>query len=117
MAEAIISVVREPMLFLATDLRVQKANRAFLEKFGVTAAETESRYLYDIGGRQWDVAPLRQILMTLLERKGFEDFQVEAEFPRLGRRRVMIDGRRLEVRHSDGAPIVLVIRDVTDHAP
>ena len=105
------------MLFLTSELRVQKANRAYLEKFGVTPAETEGRYLHEIGGRQWDVAAFRQMLMTLLDRKGFEDFEVEADFPRLGRRRVMVDGRRLDVRHSDGNAIVLLIRDITDQTP
>jgi two-component system CheB/CheR fusion protein len=115
-AEAIISMVRDPMLFLGADLRVQKANAAFLQKFQVTAADTEGKYLQDLGSRQWDITALREILVTLLDRRSFDDFSVDAEFPALGRTRLKLDGRRLDVSRSDGSAIVLVIRDDAPHA-
>jgi two-component system CheB/CheR fusion protein len=50
-AEAVVETVREPLLILDRDLRVERANRSFYETFNVLAEETESRFIYDLGDR------------------------------------------------------------------
>ena len=61
-AERIVETVREPLLMLDADQRVQLANRAFYETFQATPAETEQALLYDLGNRQWDTRELRALL-------------------------------------------------------
>ena len=48
-AEALIETVREPLVVLDSDLRVQRATTAFYETFMVSREETEGRFLYDLG--------------------------------------------------------------------
>ena len=50
-AESIVATVREPLLVLDADLRVQTASRSFYETFQVTPEETENRLLYELGQR------------------------------------------------------------------
>jgi chemotaxis protein methyltransferase CheR len=46
LAEDIADTVREPLLVLHEDLRVQSANRAFYDAFGAERAEAEGRMVY-----------------------------------------------------------------------
>ena len=61
-ANAIVATVREPLLILDGELRVEKANRAYYETFDVRPEETEGRLLYELGSGQWDRPDLRAAL-------------------------------------------------------
>ena len=113
-AENIVETVREPLLLLDADLRVWRANRSFYQTFKVTAAETENRLIYDLGNGQWNIPELRRLLEEILPRNNsFEDFLVEFDFLGIGRKRMLLNARRL-VQHSDGSRwILLAIEDVT----
>jgi two-component system CheB/CheR fusion protein len=115
--EAIISTVREPILLLSGDLRVQKSNAPFYGKFHVNAEEIEGRYVYDLGDGQWNIPDLRRLLEELLpERKNFDGFQVDHDFPRIGKKRMLLDGRRIESGQQGGGVILLMVRDITSDA-
>ena len=111
---AIVQTVREPLLILDGDLRVKSANQAFYEMFNVTPVETETHFIYDLGQGHWDIPPLRALLEDILPHNvAFEDFEVEHEFPGIGRRVMLLNAHRL--RHHDGATrlILLAFQDVT----
>ena len=113
-AETIVETVREPLLLLDADLRVWRANRSFYQTFKVTAAETEKCLIYDLGNGQWNIPKLRRLLEEILPHNStFEDFPVEFDFGRVGRKSMLLNARRL-VQHSDGSRwILLAIEDVT----
>ncbi len=114
-AENIVQTVREPLLVLDTDLRVQSANRSFYEEFRVTADETEGKVLYELGNAQWDIGELRRVLTELLPQKGIlDDFQVEHDFKEIGRRTMLLNGRIMERQNSGGPLILLAIEDITE---
>ena len=54
-AENIVATVREPLLVLDSDLRVESANCAFYHVFQVEPAETVGKFVYDLGDHQWDI--------------------------------------------------------------
>jgi PAS domain-containing protein len=60
--EDIVETVREPMLVLSANLRMQRANRSFYRSFGVSPDETVNRLVYELGNRQWDISALRELL-------------------------------------------------------
>jgi PAS domain-containing protein len=77
-AEGIIATVREPLLVLDTELRVQRANRSFYQNFGVTEEETENRFVYELGNGQWNIPRLRELLEEVLpQNHAFDNFEVE----------------------------------------
>lgn len=111
LAEKIVDTVREPLLVLHDDLRVQSANRAFYDEFQVEASETEGRLVYELGDGQWDIPELRRLLSHVLPNdEFFEDFEVEHEFARIGRRTMLLNGRRVDHLQL----VLLAIEDVTE---
>jgi signal transduction histidine kinase/DNA-binding response OmpR family regulator len=113
-AQDIVDTVREPLLMLDTNLRVQSANRAFYETFHVSAVETENQLIYELGNGQWDIPDLRTLLEDVIPTSSvFNDFELEHTFPNIGRRVMLLNGRRLRAG-SHSAIIVLAMEDVTE---
>jgi light-regulated signal transduction histidine kinase (bacteriophytochrome) len=113
-AQSIVETVRHPLLILDRGLRVRGANAAFCRTFAVALAETEGRLVHDLGGGQWDIPRLREVLEEV-SRAGtpFKDFEVRHDFPHVGVKVMVLDAHR--VAHDDGTPMVLLaIEDVTD---
>lgn len=110
-AEKIVDTVREPLLVLSPGLTVQSANESFYRWFRVAPEETEGQPIFELGNRQWDIPELRQLLEDVLPANNqFNDFEVEHEFETLGRRTMLLNGRRLDHVQL----ILLAIEDVTD---
>jgi len=115
-AEAIVETVREPLIVLDRDLRVQTANRAFYAAFRVTPAETERQYVYAIGNGQWNIPELRRLLeQTLTDERSIHDFVVEHTFPHLGVLTMLINARKI-VRKDESHFILMAIEDITNRA-
>jgi two-component system CheB/CheR fusion protein len=110
-AENIVDTIREPLLVLDDNLRVQSANPAFFKTFQLTAVETEGQPLFELRTGLWDIPELRRLLTELLpEKKTLEDFQVDYEFPNIGRKTLLLNARRID--HVD--LILLVMEDITE---
>jgi two-component system, chemotaxis family, CheB/CheR fusion protein len=113
-ANAIVETLRDPLVVLNPDLRVKRANATFYKMFRVTPEDTEGRLLYDLGDGQWNVPKLRQLLEEILPRNSvFNDFEVEHEFPRIGRKRMLLNARRVLRKDNEPKAIVLAIQDIT----
>jgi two-component system CheB/CheR fusion protein len=112
-AEAIVETIRQPLLTLDAELRVQSANRAFYTLFQVPAEDTRNTRIYDLGNGQWNTPALRKLFEDVLpENAVIEDFVVEHNFENLGRRIMLINARKLQ---RPGRPdlILVAIDDIT----
>jgi PAS domain S-box-containing protein len=113
-ANDIIATVREPFLVLDKTLRVQKANRSFFQTFQVSSEDTIGRFVYRLGNGQWDIPRLRTLLEDVIpENRAFDDFTVDHDFPTIGRRIMVLNGRRFESADGKLELILLAIEDVT----
>jgi signal transduction histidine kinase/DNA-binding response OmpR family regulator len=113
-AQDIVDTVRKPLLILDADLRVRSSNRAFYETFAVSADETEGRLVYELGNGQWDIPALRRLLEDIIPASTvFNDFELEHDFPAIGRRVMLLNARRLQAGHH-GELLVLALEDVTE---
>src|SRR3954469_3569884 len=109
-AQDVFDTVREPLLVLDAGLRVRSANSAFYQTFRVSAAETESRQIYELGNGQWGVAALRTLLEDIVpESTVFNDYELEHDFPHIGRRVMLLNARKL---HDE--LVLLAMEDVTE---
>lgn len=114
-AEGMIETVREPLVVLDADLRIQRATRAFYETFLVTREETQGRFLYDLGNGQWNHARLRELIGAALFRsEPFHDFELAHDFPHIGPRTMRLNGRRIPFPHTQQRMLLLSIEDVTE---
>jgi two-component system CheB/CheR fusion protein len=113
-AEAIVRTVRDPVLVLDEDLRVQNVNEAFYRTFGGTKAATEGHSVYDLMQGQWNLPQLRKLLEDILPRNSsFEDYEITEQFAGMGRRTLLLNARVL--KQSDRkARILLGVQDVTE---
>ena len=113
-AQDIVDTVREPLLILDATLRVQSGNHAFYQTFQVSALETENRLIYELGNGQWDIPDLRTLLEDIVPQSSvFSDFELEHDFPAIGRRVMLLNARRLQAGHH-GELLVLAMEDVTE---
>ncbi len=113
-AESITNTVQESLLVLNRNLQVISANQTFYRVFQVPPEETRGRYIYEIGSGQWDIPELRTLLEDILPHNtSFEDFEVEHEFERIGRRTMMLNARRIHQQEQETEMILLAIEDIT----
>ena len=114
LAEAIVDAIREPLLVLDLDLRVIAASRSFYRTFAVTPRKTEGRLLFELGDGQWNIPKLRTVLEDIIpKRRTVEAYEVEHEFPAIGRRVMLVNARRVFDEDGSASAILLAIEDVT----
>lgn len=114
-AEAIVETIREPLVVLDTDLHVLTANRSFFKIFHVNKKETEHKLFYKLGNGQWNHPKLRYLLADILPQKSFfQDFEIEHEFPIIGKRVMLLNGRKIIHKNHNEPMILLAIEDITE---
>lgn len=114
LAQAIVNTIPEPFMVLDGQLRVLVASRSFYEVFKVDAEQTRGSLLYALGDGQWDIPALRLLLETIIpERTAMNGFEVEHDFPNLGRRTMMLNARQVVYDDNSHSTILLAFTDVT----
>ena len=114
-AESIVETVREPLVVLDTDLRIISVNHSFYQTFKVKPEETEGKLIYDLGNRQWNISKLRVLLEEIIPRETqFQNFQVDHEFPTIGRRIMLLNARQIYKKDIGARMILLAIEDITE---
>jgi two-component system CheB/CheR fusion protein len=110
-AESVVQTVPVPLLVLDPELRVVSANPSFFTTFQVSPDQTLKRLIYDLGNGQWNIPELRELLTKVLSSDEiFADKEIEHTFETIGKRVMLLNGRRLD--HVD--LILLVIEDITE---
>jgi PAS domain S-box-containing protein len=113
-ANDIIATLREPFMVLDAALRVRSANRSFYESFHVCQAKTENQHIYELGDGQWDIPDLRMLLEEVLSKhQPIHDYEVEHDFPTIGRRTMLLNARQFPPEAANPELILLAIGDIT----
>jgi PAS domain S-box-containing protein len=114
LAHAIVDTVREAFIVLDRNLRVVDASRSFYQTFGVDPQGTQGQLFYDLGNGQWNIPALRRLLEEVIpQHRTIESYEVEHEFPTIGRRTMLLNARQMvDEEHSD-LTILLAIEDIT----
>jgi PAS domain S-box-containing protein len=113
--DSIIQTVRESLIVLDGDFRVLSVNEHFLKTFKVTRNESEGKALFELGNGQWNIEKLRELLNTVLPTSNpVEDFEVEHEFPHIGKKLMLLNAHRIELEGQYKDRILIAIEDITD---
>lgn len=113
-AEAIVNTVREPLVILNKDLQVITANRAFYQTFQLMPDKLENRPFYELGEGALNIPKFKKLLQKVLKKgTSFDDFEIEYELPRLGKRVLLLNARKFYRQINDTQTILLAIEDVT----
>ncbi len=114
LAESIVDTMRGPLLVLDENLQVVSASRAFYRTFQVKPDETMGCKLYELGDRQWDIPALRQLLEDILpQNTTLDDFEVTHDFEQMGRRKMLLNARRILSPAGHSSLILLALEDIT----
>lgn len=114
-AENIVDTVREPLLVVDEELRIQGANRSYYQAFGHRREEVETWPLFRVADGVWNNAELKRALETTLAGGGrFIDLEVACEFPDKGTRIMLFNGRRLSLPGPKQAAALLAMEDITE---
>jgi PAS domain S-box-containing protein len=113
-AESIVETVREPLVVLDADLKVISVNASFYQTFKTTPDDTEGKLIYDLGNCQWNISKLRVLLEEIIPRNNqFLNFEVDHEFPDIGRKIMLLNARRIYSKGIGARMILLAIEDIT----
>lgn len=110
--KTIVDTATEPFLILDKDLCVLAANAAYYKLFQVEIKNTEHKYVYELGEGEWNVPALKTLLLEILPKDNFfAGFEVDHEFPLIGRKVMLLNGRRIYRKDETGdifPPIILL---------
>jgi PAS domain S-box-containing protein len=114
-AASVLHTVREPIVLLDRELRVQLHNPAFAELYGLPDDETtDGRVLDTLGGGAWSDPAVRQRLMDVLLRgRELWDFEHEQRTDDDQVRTMLINARRMPLPDRDDEVVLMTISDVT----
>jgi PAS domain S-box-containing protein len=114
-ASDIVETVPSALIVLDEDLIITSANRAFYQTFRTSRSDTEGCLIYDLGNRQWDIPALRILLESVIpHRASVEGFEVEHDFPTIGRRTMLVNARKIFSPGENSGSILLAIEDVSE---
>jgi PAS domain S-box-containing protein len=115
LTQSIVDTIRDPLVVLENDMTIVMASKAFLTMFGSTAAKTRGRRISELGQHQWNVPALRHLMEKVLpENKPIENFEIEDDFPGLGRRVFNLNARKISQPGNHAHRMLLVFEDITD---
>ena len=115
LTQSIVDTIRDPLVVLEFDMTIVMASQAFLTMFGSTAAKTRGRRISELGEHQWNVPALRHLMEKVLpENRPIENFEIEDDFPGLGRRVFNLNARKISQPGNHAHRMLLVFEDVTD---
>jgi PAS domain S-box-containing protein len=115
LAQWIVDTIRDPLVVLEEDMTIVTASRAFLTIFGLAEGEARGKRISELGQNQWDIPALRHLMEKVLpENKPIESFEIEDDFPGLGRRVFNLNARKISRPGNHIHRMLLVFEDITD---
>ena len=112
---SIYQTVRESLIVLSPDFNVLSVNYHFLKTFKVSIGETEGKALYELGNGQWNIPQLKVLLEDVLPTNNpVENFEVEHDFPHIGKKLMLLNAHRIELEGQYKDRILIAIEDITD---
>src|ERR1700736_4594420 len=106
--------MREALIVLARDLRVVAGSRSFYQTFGANPQDTQGQLFYDLDNGQWDIPALRRFLEEVIpQHRTIEAYEVEHEFPTIGRRTMLLNARQVFDEEHPDSTLLLAIEDIT----
>jgi two-component system CheB/CheR fusion protein len=114
-AHSIVETIREPLLVLDADMKVETVNKAFLSLFGLNLDAVLRQNLFEIANRKFDIRSLRDKLKKIIsESKSFEDFEVEEDDGANNKKTLLFNALRITNDNKIKNKYLLVIEDITD---
>jgi two-component sensor histidine kinase len=114
-AQGIVDTLEEPLLVVDQAGCIITGNRGFFETFKVGRDDTVGRSLFALGDGQWDIPELRRLLSDIIPKSAaIIAYEVNADFPTIGRRTMCVSARRLVHPDNNSTSILVLFEDATE---
>ncbi|MEX2485276.1 MAG: chemotaxis protein CheB, partial [Brumimicrobium sp.] len=114
-SESIVANLREPLLVLDKNLRIQSANNAFYRVFKFEGEEVKNSLIYELGKNEWEIPKLRSLLTDIIHKKSVvNDYEITHTFKGLGVVIMLINARKVITDHESKELLLLSIEDITE---
>lgn len=115
LARALINTSHLPLLLIDGDLCVLSASKSFCAAFEISQDEADGRLLTELGGGEWDMAALRNLLDSALS-DGLDagPYDVDLVRPDRESRRLVLNVQLVDYDENQDARILLSVEDVTE---
>jgi len=105
---AIVNTIHQPLLVLDEQLCILASNPSYNHTFNYQNEALVGQSLFSIHAAAWDSQVLRGHLhSTFSNAIAFDGFDYETEFPGIGKKRLVINGRML--KQSPGSPVLILL--------
>jgi PAS domain S-box-containing protein len=112
---SIIETIRESLVVIDEHMKVMSVNEHFCKFFQLTASEIIGRELFSLGNGQWDIPELKDLLLNILPHNNpFEGFELENDFPKIGRKLLALNARQIVLKGKYQDRILIAIEDITE---
>lgn len=112
---SIVETIRESLIVMDKNYHVLSANQHFLSTFKVSINDTKGKLLYQLGNGQWNIPELKTMMEEILPNNNpVLDYEVEYEFPHIGRKLMLLNAHRVELEGQFKDRILLAIEDITE---
>jgi len=112
--EAIVDNAHESFLILDGSLQIMIANRSFYRTFRIPKDLT-GKNLNEMGD-PWSGKELRRLLKEVLpQNKKLENYKIEFDFGRAGRKSLLLNGSVLRIENTGEENVLLAIQDLTEY--
>ncbi|NQX31071.1 PAS domain-containing protein [Pedobacter boryungensis] len=112
---SIVETIRESLVVMDKEYKILSANNHFLHTFKVSLNETKGKLLFELGNGQWDIPELRKMMEEILPTNNpVLDYEVEHEFPHIGKKLMLLNAHRIELEGQYKDWILLAIEDITE---
>jgi hypothetical protein len=109
-ALSIVETIHVPLLVLDPELRIRTVNEWFSKTFRIPLSDAVGQLIHTLSGGAWNIPSLLdKINRVLAGTESFENFEIEREFPLVGNKQLVVNGRRLAHLQL----VLLAIDDVT----
>lgn len=114
-SDAILGTMRDALVVLDRELRVQRANRAYFDLFRTKPEAVQNNRLYDTGHGLWDRREIRESLQIVAQGgRTIENYEVILACPETGERILNLSAYKLLGEDHLNDLILLTIQDVTE---
>ena len=114
-AENIVNTVRESLIVLDSNLNVKSVNDAYCRTFKTTNDDAIGNPIYTIDDGQWNLPEVRRLLEEIISDKEVVDgVEVEIETPSEGRRRMLLNLRRIVEESGTARNVLIAAEDITE---
>jgi two-component system CheB/CheR fusion protein len=112
-AEAIVSIMHEPLLVLSTDFKILSANKSFYKDFAIKEEETIGKTLFELQNNQWNIPEVRNKLLKIQSGKEkFLEWEITYTFPSVGKRFINLNAQPIQQENGEHW-ILLAFNDIT----